>query len=297
MHIMLKRGLHWGGSALAIIGIVFVTLRLREYSIEADLAFDLVTWLVVAGLALIYSLLNLMLALAWWSLLKHFGASTSRRWAISAYGISQIARYVPGNIFHLVGRQAIGMAAGVAGWPLAKSAVWELGLISLAGGLLSLVTLPLLVPSLPVKAMVILFVAVVGIVAVLLWRFLGPLVAQAFGWYVGFLTLTGMLFVGLIEMLAENFGGVGVDWLLLGGAYVLAWLAGLVTPGAPAGLGVRELVLLFLLKGAVGEADLLLAVVLGRLVTVGGDFLFFTLTTVGRYMELRAEREHESNAR
>ena len=31
------------------------------------------------------------------------------------------------------------------------------------------------------------------------------------------------------------------------GAYVIAWLAGLVTPGAPAGVGVRELVMYALL--------------------------------------------------
>jgi glycosyltransferase 2 family protein len=38
---------------------------------------------------------------------------------------------------------------------------------------------------------------------------------------------------------------------------------------------VRELVLLFLLKGLVSEADLLLAVMLGRVVTVAGDLAFF----------------------
>jgi len=40
-------------------------------------------------------------------------------------------------------------------------------------------------------------------------------------------------------------------------------------------MGVRELVLLFLLKGIVTETDLVLVVVLGRVVTVGGDFGFF----------------------
>ena len=43
-------------------------------------------------------------------------------------------------------------------------------------------------------------------------------------------------------------------------------------------MGVREFVLLFLLKGMISESDLLLAVVLGRFVTVLGDLLFFLLT-------------------
>lgn len=274
-----KRVLHWGGSALAIAGIAFVVLRLRNYGAEIDLArFDSVAWLGVAGLALIYGLSNLMLALSWWNLLEQFGACTSRRWAVRVYGTTQIAKYVPGNIFHLAGRQAMGMAAGLAGWPLAKSAVWELGLISAAGGLIGLLALPLLVPGFPVAASAALFAASIGIALIVLLRYIGLPAARAFGLYVGFLVISALLFVGLVELLADNPVAGVAFWLPLGGAYVLAWLIGLVTPGAPAGVGVRELVLLFLLKGAVCEADLLLAVVLGRVVTVGGDFGFFCVS-------------------
>jgi uncharacterized membrane protein YbhN (UPF0104 family) len=277
---ILKRTLHWGGSAVAIAGIVFVALRLYGYGAEIDFArFDLMAWSWVAALALIYGLSNLMLALAWWNLLGQFGARTSRRWAVRVYGISQIAKYVPGNIFHLAGRQAMGMAAGLAGWPLAKSAVWELGLISVAGGLFGLLALPLLLPHMPVMAGAGIFAAALGIAALLLKRYVGPPVARAFGWHAAFLALSGLLFVGLIELLAGS-GSEGLLVLPVIGAYVLAWLAGLVTPGAPAGLGVRELVLLFLLNGVIGEADLLLAAVLGRVVTVCGDVGFFAVASL-----------------
>ena len=272
----MKRALHWGGSALAIAGIVFVALRLRDYGAKIDFSrFDSQAWLGVAGLTLIYGASNLMLAMAWWNLLKQFGANTSRRWAIRVYGISQIAKYVPGNIFHLAGRQAMGAVAGLSNWSLAMSTVWELGMISATGGLFGLLALPLLVPGSPVTASTGLFAASIGIAVILLLRFIGLPAARAFGWYVGFLVISALLFVWLVELLVDNHAaGVGF-WLSLGGAYVLAWLAGLVTPGAPAGVGVRELVLLFLLKGVVGEADLLLAVVLGRAVTVAGDLGFF----------------------
>jgi hypothetical protein len=119
------------------------------------------------------------------------------------------------------------------------------------------------------------FAAALGITALVLKRYVGPPVARAFGWHAAFLTVSGLLFVGLIELLAGKSGSEGLLVLTVIGAYVLAWLAGLVTPGAPAGLGVRELVLLFLLNGMIGAADLLLATVLGRVVTVCGDVLFF----------------------
>lgn len=273
--------MHWGGSTLAIAGIAFIALRLRNYGAEIDFArHGAEVWSAVLGLALVYGLSSLMLALAWWNLLRQFGACTPRRWAVRTYGISQIARYVPGNIFHLAGRQVMGMAAGLAGWPLAKSAVWELGLISATGGLFGFLALPFLVSGLLVTVSAWLFAASIGIVAILLLRFIGLPVALAFGWYVGFLAASALLFVGLVELLVDN-PVVGLEfWLPLGGAYVLAWLIGLVTPGAPAGVGVRELVLLFLLKGAVGEADLLLAVVLSRVMTMVGDFGFFCVSVL-----------------
>jgi uncharacterized membrane protein YbhN (UPF0104 family) len=59
------------------------------------------------------------------------------------------------------------------------------------------------------------------------------------------------------------------------GAYVLAWVAGFLTPGAPAGVGVREFVLYLLLAQLVGQPDLLAAVVLARMVSVCGDVLFY----------------------
>ena len=276
MLLSVKRSLHWVGSALAIVGIVFVALRLYNFGDDIDFSrLGMVDWLVLFGYSLVYGLANLMLAFAWGDLLGHFGVGRTRRWVVNVFGFSQIAKYVPGNIFHLAGRQAMGMVAAVPTWSLAKSSVWELSLISVTGGLFGLLTLPLLVPV-AVLSGIAAFTMVVGIVVAGLWRYIGHLVARVFAWYVGFLAISGTLFVGILPLLLSE-GSVGENslWISMGGAYVIAWLAGLVTPGSPAGLGVREFVLLFLLKVDIAEADLLLAVLLNRVVTVIGDLLFF----------------------
>ena len=275
MSQILKRILHWTGSILAVLGIVFVALRLRNYSAELDFSsFDTSMWSVCVGLALIYGLANLMLALAWRDLLGHFSVHVLRRSAIKIYGISQLARYVPGNIFHLAGRQALGMAAGLPARALAKSALWELGLIAVAGGLFGILAIPLIWTKLSVLISVETFGVMSVGVAIALRQLLSTSVAVALIWQILFLALSGFVFIGVLELVTPTSFTYSA-FSLLCGAYVIAWLAGLVTPGAPAGVGVRELVLLFLLKGMVAEADLLLAVVLGRLVTVTGDFIFF----------------------
>ena len=102
---LLRRGLPWASRALAVAGAIFVVVRLREYAGQIDLSrFDTTTWMLVAGLVLCYSLANLMLAVAWWNLLSHSGGITSCRWAIRTYGVTQVAKYIPGNIFQFVGR-------------------------------------------------------------------------------------------------------------------------------------------------------------------------------------------------
>jgi len=266
--------LHWSGTLLAIAGIVFVTLSLYDQLAHIDLArFDWRIGAALMGLTLVYALANGLLALAWWHLLIQCGAHTSRRHAIMLYGRSQIAKYVPGNIMHLAGRQAMGMTAGLPGWPLARSTAWELGLLVIAGALFGCLVLPWLLADFAVTASLMLFlVAVLGSAAT--FRYLiGVQVAHALVWQTVFLLISGLLFVTLASLL----GTYNITFIVLPlvGAYVLAWLAGLVTPGAPAGVGVRELVLILLMNGMIGETELLLAVVVGRLITVSGDLVFF----------------------
>jgi len=274
LHPRLVIILRWAGNVLSIFGIVFVVLRLREYGSEIDFSrLGIYGWGGVAGLVLLYAAANPMLAFAWRNLLAQFGVLVTRRWAFRVYGISQIAKYVPGNIFHLAGRQSLGMAEGLKAMPLLKSTTFELGLIAFAGGLFGFLVLPALIPALSINTAFFLFLAVCFAVFFCLFQY-APLLGRAFCWHVCFLLTTGLVFYGIVNLISD----IESSWIIICGAFVLAWLAGLVTPGAPAGVGIRELVLLFLLKGMIVEADLLLAVLMGRVVSVGGDVLFYLVS-------------------
>lgn len=277
MNSSLRRWLHFIGGALGLVGVIFVVVRVSTYSEQIDFVrFESPVWFLLAVFALIYGAANILLSMAWWNLLAYFDIQVGRKWALKTYCVSQLAKYVPGNIFHLAGRQALGMAIGLPGRELAKSTLWELILIAFAGSFYGLLALPLVWPDISVPFSAVAFgILTVGSV-ILLGRLLTPSVGVALIWQFSFLTLSGFLFVGVVAIVSP--GIVTFPFCLtLCGAYTLAWLAGLITPGAPAGVGVRELVLLFLLKGVVGEADLLLAVLLGRMVTVGGDVLIYSI--------------------
>lgn len=274
-----KRSLHAAGSVLALAGILFVGMHLHEYWMKIDLPrMTLAGWSAIACLALGYGAANCLLALAWWHLLKHRGVTVSRLRTIRLYGISNLAKYVPGNVVHLAGRQAMGMAAGISARVLARSMIWELGLITLAGTLFCWIMLPRWLPGLPVQAGLSLCVFSVALLASGLGKFAGRHVMAAFLWQVLFLFISGVIFVGLIAILHDNTSVPADHWLPIVGAYVAAWLAGMVTPGAPAGAGVREMLLLFFLKNIISEENLIVAILLGRLVTVAGDLVFFVIS-------------------
>jgi len=274
-----KLVLSWVGSLLALIGVVFVVKRLIGYGAKLDLSrLQSADWLVLLVLSSVYAIMNVTLVLAWQQILKFLRTPLGFWQAVHIYGMSQLAKYAPGNILHLAGRQALGMAAGVPGWALAKSSVWELGQLTVAGALFGFLALPVWWQGFPILASLVSFAVVLIVVGVAARRWLGPSIAFALGGHVLFLMVSGSIFVGVLSLISPASLTAGMIMGLVG-AFVIAWLVGMLTPGAPAGVGVRELVLLFLLKGVVAETDLLLAVAIGRVVTVAGDFISFLCAT------------------
>ena len=271
----LKGWLHLIGGGLGLIGVIFVAVRLYAHVRQINLArFDLVVWLILALLTCAYGAGNLFLARAWWHLLHFFNIKTSWPWAIKVYGRSQLAKYIPGNIFHLAGRQALGMAAGLPSRPLVKSALWELGLLACAGFTFCIPALPLLWSNFALWISIALFMVLLLMLGAEAYRRFAPDVVYALTWQITFLIMSGVVFSAVLAVIVTDSNELP-PMSVLCSAYVLAWLAGFITPGTPAGLGVREMALYFLIGHYVSHPDLLLAITLGRIITIVGDLLFF----------------------
>ena len=277
-----KEALRVVGGMLGISGVVFVAFRLHGHAQQIDFKnFSKTICLLMGFLAVYYGLANLMLARAWWHLLSFLKVRTPFRWAVRVYGLSQMAKYVPGNIVHLAVRQSYGMADGLPASSLVKSTVWELGLLAFSGATYVLLILPLAFEGFPTFLTIGIFVVAIAIIEVVSRKWFGLSVGAAFSCQISFLAMAGLVFLAILALV----GGTKISLIgspVICGAYVCSWLAGFVTPGAPAGIGVREMALIFLLEGRVEQADLLLAVVLGRVVSMVGDFLYFGVAAIAR---------------
>jgi uncharacterized membrane protein YbhN (UPF0104 family) len=286
-----KRALYTVGHLLSALGLFFIAHG--AWRRRADLSAEVLSPPVLAALALTvigYTASCLLPAMGWRRILEHHSEKVSLASAVYLYGTSQIAKYIPGNIAQFAYRQALGAADGIAGKALAWSVLWELGFLAAAGvmflplcagyiGSFTLYSFTLPSVSLPVAGCVFLILPVTAIIV--LYRIKGIAAAQGFVCYFLFVTCGGIVFAAVFHL--ADVGGITPDTIVpvCSGA-VIAWLAGLVTPGSPSGLGVREAVLYFLLRGITDRQAIVPAVLLWRLVTVSGDVLFFLSAKICR---------------
>ena len=283
----LKRALHVVGGLMAVASLYFVGQRLYQYRHDIDI--DLLTpGLTVSLFALcgVIAIANVCLALAWHTLLRRQALNVTPRWSILTYGVSQLAKYVPGNIAHLAGRQVLAVAAGLPGWQLARVMAVELGVQAAAATVFMVLIIPVVWPALPVWAALLGWAAVVGVMGRGAGRISRALTTALLWNWLFLLSSAGVFVTILLFLLPENLSFTLI--VAAGSSFIVAWLIGFITPGAPAGVGVREVILLALLGSYLPEQNLILAVVLARLVTLGGDIMYFSVAGIA-FLQQRKE--------
>ena len=270
----MKQAVRVAGVILSLVGLGFIANRLVAYREELLLVPIEPSSTILLVLMVIVSAVNLyLLAFAWWKVLLGLGAQIDFVDSLPLYSQTLLAKYVPGNVFQFVARQAVGLADGIPGGILARSALWEIGLIATSGALFSFLLLPLFLGEGGnfISVAALLAATVLSLAAT--QRFFGIQRATAFLLHSIYMVISGVTFLIVMLLVVPN-GVVAENVLVIVGAFVVAWLVGLLTPGAPGGLGVREATLVLLL----GELNLgigvVVAVVISRIVQMLGEVLF-----------------------
>jgi hypothetical protein len=290
----LARGAGWLVLALSL-GFLGHTLWISApWSLAAARGAELAVAIAAGMLA--YGLAGFLLAEAWRQLLGP-GAAARRRHYHALYGRTQIAKYLPGNCFHFVGRQLLGRRLGHGQGALALASLAETALLLALAGLLSL---PLLGPELAhalrhVPAWTIGAIALAAVALILaivrpggvlhgagvarisgLLRSWAPRLAAAGLLHLAFFAVGGLV-LWMLAAAAQASGAPAIGLAGAVSALALGWWVGFVVPGAAAGIGVREAILVLLLEQHLGADGALLAALALRVVTTSGDLLFFGL--------------------
>lgn len=266
-----KRWVRAGGAFLAIATTVFVVLAVvRQWDDLTAIVRDADPWWLIASVAA-FALAELAYALAWPATLRRAGFDVSWGTAAATFLVTQTAKFVPGAVWQHVGRvgtsERLGVPKRAVAGALLVEAAASVGAATFVGAATGTLA-PLVLDDVgPAWRLLELAAGVAALVVVPLvgeraaTRVAGRRLldrrgaALVVGWHTG---------VWLAYGLAAGLLAVGLDAPLgpTVGAFALSWVAGFVVVGAPAGLGVREAVMVAALAPAAG-ADTALAVSVG----------------------------------
>lgn len=268
----------------SIAALAFFLRSLVAAFAEVDLGLLLSKhWLALLAAALLYALAYVPMTRAWILLAATAGAKAAPRALAAVFLTSQIAKYLPGNIAQFLGRAYAGHRIGVplrvtglaltleiVGVLIASAllvgAAWSLGLDggSAAIGLLSFA--PMIGAAVAVAAAV----ALIGARNDAVQRSSRRLVNATLLHMLTLLLVAGGQLVIAISLLGHADLPVAGK---IAAAILTGWLIGFVAPGAPAGLGLREMTFVSLLAGSFPSSALVLAAAAFRLITIGGDLV------------------------
>jgi uncharacterized membrane protein YbhN (UPF0104 family) len=179
----------------------------------------------------------------------------------------QLGKYLPGGAWQYVGRAALARRLGVPLQPAASSLLLEAVCSLVAAALMASFVLADGAPGVALGvALLALGLAAFPFAARIPFvrRFVADLRSiRAVLWsYVAVFGLFGLAF----WLTADALYDVPLsDFLVYSGAYAAAWAAGFVVVFAPGGLGVREAVLVALLRGRLGESEAIVLAATSRI--------------------------------
>lgn len=249
--------------------------------------------------AAFYALIVPVSAWAWRRLLEVQGEKWRLTKLAVIIGLAQFAKYVPGNVAQHAARVALSMRSGMRFGPYLASVAQETVLTVFASLLVGLSTLVLAgrsfshISPYATAGLVVGGVALVAVVAVLssvrldsdrlsahsnrFFKLLGKMgglpgpsitLSCILAYSVNYLVIGAGLWLVAQSIDA---GGGGLGYMLLTSVFSLSWVLGFLVPGAPAGFGAREGVMLVLLQGSADNETVVAFIMMARVVTMLGD--------------------------
>ena len=309
------------GALLIVLAATAYFLRTlaTHYASMPPISLDRTTIGAMSAASGMYVCAFFMLAVGWLRLLRSCGQQTSLKTAVVVLGVSQFAKYLPGNVGHHVGRVALAKSFGIRIAVATTSMVYEWAWLVFTAATLA-VAAYLNTPTMirlgglegfvldPTATAISLALAIFVCSAMLKrgvpWlskklQHLDPValpgtldLAACFALYCLYFLALGIC----MSIIATWVFGEPVESvLLLSGIFSCAWIIGFLTPGAPAGLGVREALLLSALTPIYGAPSALAVTLTLRLVTTLGDGVIFgSAILVKEYARISVDRRLSS---
>jgi uncharacterized membrane protein/uncharacterized membrane protein YbhN (UPF0104 family) len=320
---LLKFVIGWPLSLLALY-FIFQTILSHRQTLTQNIASIHVPSLIIGSIC--FLVFYLLRSYKWQLVLQAKGHNMKLRKATYLWGISEMRRYIPGNIWAVLGRAVLFSKEGIDKKVVIRAMVAELSIVIIATALVSILAVPYLLrtvfPDNDLMHQVIMLTSYAIIIGSLIFIFqqkvvsylpqkvqalakhILPLFPPATTLHIILVTAAACLFFGLgyyFSILSISFLHPQ-DVFGLSGFFVLSLLLGFLSFLTPAGLGVREGIVTVGLTPIMPVAVAGFASLFARLILVITEVLFLGISylwsntkhkTVNAVEDVISTRMHE----
>lgn len=276
---------------------IFIQVQHSQFQLSAEHLTQKQGLVIILLGAIVYAAICYILSYNWYKFLVLISPEKISLVVCNyIYSVSCLAKYVPGSILQYANRQMLGKIYQFSQVNLLVASYMETVGLLLTSSLLGAICFL----SIELKDKVFIFLGIIFLILFIFgflpifykfiknhryiktvkwpelhFRKLLPL----FCYYFGFFILSGILLIVII--IAEKNSMTLYSAIMIISIWTLAWLAGYVVILAPAGLGVREAVLIALLTPMLTNHMAIIVTVLFRISLVIGDVLFAAFGWLG----------------
>jgi len=219
------------------------------------------------------------------AIIADFGSRLSWMAAFRVFVVGQLGKYIPGTVWGILGPGVIAREYGVPRTRSATAFLVTIAMTAGCGSILAAFTLPFASKDVAGKYVLVLAAAPLLLVAlhprfvnaVLAWILRAarrPPLEHTLSWTgittgMAWLVAAWIAYGAALGALASSFGVGFDDALVIGvGAFALAWIVGFIVVFAPAGAGVREVVLVAALAPVLDTSTGLVVAMVDRVVII-----------------------------
>ncbi|MDA9747968.1 flippase-like domain-containing protein [bacterium] len=293
--------LGWIISAAALYFVYQNVINIDLEAAKAKVSYSWIPYIII--FITIYVILMGFLATGWRYMLELLHGSELPKWRIiGIYTKTQIYKYIPSNLMHVIARIYFATQLGPSKSNVVQSYFLEIVFMVLIGILIVLIST--LTGSFSLSDELIneirdfsggklkgfsLGILVFGALAI------GFYLVKALRNYksslnrqnlmrllkLAILLLAFFYGMGLVEYFVfYSLLGMDITFLYVIALFTITWLGMFVIPGAPGGIGVREFIVITLLSPIYGPDDPTIGIIIFRVITVLGDALLLPLGSI-----------------
>jgi len=271
------------GKTLGILGLIFVFYTLSQEYTFSSFTQQFLLFLDILPLLIVLNILSVLIGIyAWHKMLLHYSVHHFN-YVLSYYYFSktEIAKYLPGNVFHFIGRQALASKLDITQKQMAKTS-FLFSFLLLTGTMITGTLFAFLSQEIPLVILTLLGLS--SIITLISLIYIYPSFPMrkkvSMNLYLALSIAMQGIMLGIIVLYqSENFSYTLFFQCV--SIYTISWLIGFVTPGASGGLGIREGVFIAIVSYLQINIDaniIIFSVLLVRLINIGVDVILYLST-------------------